>query len=214
MPKKIGRPPKDEATKKGAHLSIRMTAALRHLLDDARRHPEGERSLNQEIELRLWQSFTAQKDAEQRFGGAKTAAFLEVIANRIRSIEVGMGADHHWLDNRFVFEQVRVMLNIVLDHFKPPGRRIMPRLGRLLHPALRKHLDNMGRREAFTMLAMLKIAASDKNLPAELPPVELKRAADLLATQIHGTPCVEYEKMRKKLNSALPHASSKRRMHR
>jgi len=45
---RIGRPPKDEAAKKGAQLSIRISAGLRARLDAARQDSETERSLSQE----------------------------------------------------------------------------------------------------------------------------------------------------------------------
>src|SRR6516165_4319814 len=45
---RIGRPPKDEAAKKGAQLSIRISAGLRERLDAARQDSETERSLSQE----------------------------------------------------------------------------------------------------------------------------------------------------------------------
>jgi len=212
MAKRIGRPPKDEASKKGEHLSIRMSSNLRRLLDDARHRPDGARSLSQEIELRLWQTFTAQKDMEERFGGADTARFLHTMANCIRKIETRAGGDHHWLDNRFVFDQVRIMLNVILDYFQPRGRHTMPRLWRLLDPALRKDFENMGRRQAITILAMLKIAADKDNMPAVLPPTDLKLAADELAPRIRGTPLVEYEAMAKRSDAALSRASSKRRI--
>ena len=94
MTKRIGRPPKDAASKKGTHVSIRMSTKLREALDTARREPEGERSLSEEIELRLWQSLTVDRKIEARFGGPGTARLLQIIAERIMAVEVRLGGEH------------------------------------------------------------------------------------------------------------------------
>ena len=163
MSKRIGRPPKDPASKKSAHLSIRMSAKLRGLLQaEAIRHPEEERSLSQEIELRLWQSFTADENIEKRFGGLATARLLSQIANAIAWIEIRCGGENHWLDDRFVYDHVRTMINIMLDHVRPPGRRVVPKLLR----RLKAQDENIGRQEAVRALAMVK-AATNEPMPNE-----------------------------------------------
>ena len=84
----VGRPRKDEDSRKSAHLSIRISAKVRAALDEARRQPEGKRSLSQEIELRLLQSFEMDEQIKKRFGGNHTYLhFANSTAERIRSIE-------------------------------------------------------------------------------------------------------------------------------
>jgi len=66
MPKKAGRPYKDEDLRKSAHLSIRLSAKLRDLLQsEANSHPEG-RTFSQEISIRLWESFPKEKAAFEK----------------------------------------------------------------------------------------------------------------------------------------------------
>jgi hypothetical protein len=155
MTKRIGRPPKDAASKKGTHVSIRMSTKLREALDTARRQPEDERSLSEEIELRLWASLTADKDIEMRFGGKATARLLQIIAERIMAIEIDAGGEHKWLDDRFVYEHVCTMIDVILDHLKPRGRRTMPKVLMRRHPTLLKEVENIGRHNALRALAML-----------------------------------------------------------
>lgn len=169
-----------------------MSAKLRALLDSARRRPEGERSLSQEIELRLWGSFTAEKDIEKRFGGVGTADVLGRLANSIKAIEVNAGGARHWLDDPFVYEHVRTMINIVLDQLKPRGRRVVPKPLRRWHPSLRQDIENIGRRHALELLAQLKAGLKEQNTPKEWPPVELLQASGSLGRRVRGTPIVNF----------------------
>jgi hypothetical protein len=184
MPRKAGRPPKDKGSKRTAHLSVRISAMLRGQLEAARHHDEIERSLSDEVAMRLSESFTADQHIEKRFGGADTALLLQILAEKIRAIEVGAGGEHHWLDHRFVFDQVRTMIKILLDRLAPPGRPgAMPEVVRAWHPTLRKHARDLGRWHAQNALSLLD-AAGKEGVPHELPPGLYFRAAVLLGPRL------------------------------
>jgi hypothetical protein len=176
MAKRIGRPPKDPASKKGAHVSIRMSAKLREALDNVRCQPDGGGSLSEEIELRLWQSLTIDKKIEARFGGPATAALLQIIAERIMAIETETGGEEKWLDHPFVFGQARVMIDLILDHLQPPGRRTLPKVMRRRHPALLKEVQNIGRHHAMRALTMLEAVMTEPK-PSYMAPTEYYKAA-------------------------------------
>jgi hypothetical protein len=179
MPKP-GRPPKEEGTKRDTRLSVRISSKLRDVLEAARHDPEHERSLSDEVALRLWESFTADERIEKRFAGTDTALLLQILAEQIRAIEVGLGGEHHWLDHPFVFDQVRKMIGVLLDRFTPSGQRsALPEAVRVRHPSLRKHAKNIGLRAALDALGLLE-AATREGVPNELPPTLYIRAAPLL----------------------------------
>jgi hypothetical protein len=110
---KAGRPPKDPANRRDTRLSVRISTALRNKLKEA-----SERSLSEEVELRLRDSFEMDKEIEKRFGGWATARLLEIIADRIVSIETSTGgtkepggpARLRWFSDRFTYDQVRSMI--------------------------------------------------------------------------------------------------------
>jgi hypothetical protein len=184
MSGRIGRPPKNDADRKAAHLSIRMSAKLRELLEAA---ADGERSLSQEIELRLRQSFTAVEETERRFGGPGTTSFLEIIANCIEEIEFACGSEHHWFDNQFMRDQVSALVNVILDHLKP-RQRAVPRQLRLW--ADQSIINNLGRDQGLRVLSEIKeefAAASKRRTLDELPPVLIRHAATPLGRRIRGS---------------------------
>jgi hypothetical protein len=187
MPKP-GRPPKDTANKRDTRLSVRISAKLRGMLEDARREPEGERSLSDEVSLRLWESFTADEKIAQRFGGPETAALLQIIAGQIGAVQIGTGGEN-WLADRFTFDQVKTMITVLLDGLKPSGKPgVMPAALRRWHPSMRSNAKTAGKRAAMRALEMLE-AATHEEVPSELPPRLYFRAAQLLkksSTQTKG----------------------------
>jgi hypothetical protein len=201
MRRRAGRPSKDEGSKKSAHLSIRISAKLRDLLEKARRRSGGEVSLSEEVELRLIASFQADKEVEERFGGYPTAGLLAIVAKCIRAIEIRCDGDH-WLDNAFVFGQARQMLNVLLDHFRPRGKRVIPKL----HPSLGKYAKEIGPYEARRALALLEQAKNAsrqeiENIPVELRPVEYLQVKNVLGRLLQRKPTDElqaYEEQRRR----------------
>src|SRR3981081_845005 len=102
-----GRPPKDEASRRSVALGIRMTRELRERLDAARRTDEVERSLNQEIELRLRQSFESEQRIEERFHGYRIYSLMQFIAYQIEFLEQVTG--------RSCWEDVALYEQVVLS---------------------------------------------------------------------------------------------------
>jgi hypothetical protein len=143
---KRGRPPKSEADKKGVQLSIRMSTRLREELEQARR--KNAASLNEEIGQRLELSFELSK----RFGSPGTYSFCRLVAEGIQLIEHNCSrGEETWLRNRFIFDQVTSLIDVMLDHFKPKGGRAKP-----------KHLnkqfaENVGKQIALYLLQGLQI---------------------------------------------------------
>jgi hypothetical protein len=200
MPR-IGRPPKDQAGAKGAHLSIRMSTKLRERLEAARRQPDSVRSLSEEIEIRLRESFDRDRDIEKRFGGPATARLLEIVAERIVSIETSTGGTDktgrpilRWFDDRFSYDQVRAMIETVLDYFRPTGRRTIPKAMRW-HASLKKEVENIGRHNALLALASLESAATHS--PDSHVPVMYDKAALPLGRRLRGSPFNGLQKDRK-----------------
>jgi hypothetical protein len=196
----MGRPPKDDGSKKSAHLSIRISANLRDLLAEARKRPDGEVSLSEEVELRLLESFKKDEDIEKRFGGTGTARLLEILADRILSIEASTTGER-WFIDRFTFDQVRSMIDIVLDHFKPDGRRTLPKAMRGYPPSLKNEVENLGRHQAVLALALLQSAAA---FPKEREiPALYHKAAIPLGRRLKGSPIDEWEKQEQQRQQAI-----------
>jgi hypothetical protein len=195
MPKP-GRPPKT-ANKRDTRLSVRISTALRNKLEEAQREANeeaqrdvnGERSLSEEVEIRLRQSFETETEIEKRFGGVGTSRLLEIVADRIASIEMSSGG-LHWFDDPYVYGQVRAMLEIVLDHFKPGGRRTIPKPMRL-HPSLKGEAENLGRHNALLALACLESAKNDPKRNESDVPVLYNKAALPLGRRLKGSPIDE-----------------------
>ena len=203
MSKKAGRPPKDSANKRDARLSVRISTALRNKLEDVQREADDERSLSEEVELRLRESFEMDREIEKRFGGPATARLLEMIAERVVSIETSTGGTEEpggparlrWFNDRFTYDQVRSMIDVIFDHFKPGGRRTIPKTMRW-HPSLRKDVENLGRHSALLALACLESAKNDpKRIESDVP-VLYDKAALPLGRRLKGSPIGELHKVR------------------
>jgi hypothetical protein len=122
---KRGRPPKDEATKRGVQISFRVSQALRDRLEAARREGGTERSLSAEIEQRLRHSFEIDTEMQKQFG-APRYQFLRVIAEDILSVESHAGAK--WFESRFAYDEVKAYIETFLGHLRrPSGRRVVPK---------------------------------------------------------------------------------------
>ena len=77
-----GRPPKGEFHDKRKTLSTRITAGLRDQLEEAA--TESGRSLSQEIELRLMQSFEKEESRWREFGDSRLFYLCRAFAMSIR----------------------------------------------------------------------------------------------------------------------------------
>jgi hypothetical protein len=204
MPKKAGRPPKDAANRRDTRLSVRISTALRNKLETARLE-EDERSLSEEVEIRLSGSFDMDKTISELFGGKETSLILQILAEQIDAIEALVGgrsdipydparprlgpAKLRWFKDPFVYDQVRLMLDTVLQHFKPAGRRVIPK-HLLPYPAAKREVENMGKHFAILALAQIE-AARDQGSEVEVR-VQYRRAAHSLGRHLKGSPVKKY----------------------
>jgi len=108
--------------------STRITPELRVKIDGAAE--QSERSLAQEIEFRLEQSFAKEKsqaefsDEKVRavyapFGKPETFLVARLLANAIHTIEAVTGKN--WMDDPEAHRQTQEACKNILDAFRPPG---------------------------------------------------------------------------------------------
>jgi hypothetical protein len=188
---KLGRPQKDAGSRKSAHLSVRISPKLRDKLETERRQLEGEPSLSRLIEDRLRESFELGKSIDELFGGKKTRQILQIVAERIAGIEISTQLG--WLDDRYTFDQVKSMIDVVLEHLRPAGRRTIPKPMRW-HASLRKDVENLGRHSALLALACIESA---RDYPKESDvPRQYGRAALQFGSRVKGSPIDELQKDR------------------
>jgi hypothetical protein len=151
---KRGRPLKDEASRKSEPVSIRLTPELRTYLEAERMSVDPERTLSQEIELRIKESFDFDKSIKHLFGGADLYWLLRLVAEEIVLIEHWTGRD--FLTDRFTFDQAKDAVDTIFDHFKSPGVSSPPeRLTILLDERM---IKTLGKRSALLELAQLELA--------------------------------------------------------
>jgi hypothetical protein len=110
-----GRPPQGEFTGKSATLTTRITGDLRARLEDAK----GRRSLSQEVERRLWESFDEELKKDRFFGRETNYALFRVFSNAIQGVE--MRSQRKWDEDPYTFEQVKVAISTILDELRPAG---------------------------------------------------------------------------------------------
>jgi hypothetical protein len=153
----MARPRKDPSATKSAQVSLRLPATLRARLEAVCR--EAERSLNQEIEIRLRRSFEQNENIKKQFGETNFWLFA-ITARLIGYLERGTG--ERWWDDAYTFLQVKALMNTLLDHFKPTGRGGAPKRFRGMRPGL-------GEQMAIKELASLETAMRQSHLLDGLP---------------------------------------------
>lgn len=110
-----GRPPSGPYVDKRKTLSTRITSALRTRLDEAA--DETGRSLSQEIEFRLEQSFANDKATYEAFGGKHVYALMTLLGSAVSLIESGTGKK--WRDDQGTYHQVKVTIDKLLYGLSP-----------------------------------------------------------------------------------------------
>lgn len=184
--RRVGRPPKT-GVPRDTRISIRVSIELLNELKAAaaRHDGERERTLSDEAELRLRESFDpGEKEVVDRFGGPGTQSFLEVAAQHIVALEAACGG-LHWYENRFVHDQVRVLLNDMLDRFKPAGTRRPPKDVAARYGS---QTAKMGVNTALQALGKIERAKNRENKM----PVLFARAALPLGRHIRRSPYEEW----------------------
>lgn len=140
---KIGRPT-GPGGKKSAQLSIRISPELRAKLEAAAKEDEVGRSLSQEIEARLRLSFGEPQRRVDEFGGPILYSLFHTLAAHIRGIE--HNTKHRLWEDRYTFDECMVLIDMVMQRFKPAGSRKVPK-------QLKE--TQLGKMSAVTMLVLL-----------------------------------------------------------
>jgi len=113
-----GRPPRGEFSGKTRNINTRITGELRQRLDHAAK--EHNRSLSQEIEMRLTRSFDEERDrTTSAFGTAATYALFRMATETVKMVEEWTG--ERWLRDRFTFEIAAAAISSVVTSFAPTG---------------------------------------------------------------------------------------------
>lgn len=144
-----GRPKLKAEDRRSEPISVRLTPALRKQLEEARHSPDISHTLSQEIELRLRRSFAIDNEIAKKFGSPATYAFLRIVATGIQDL---CPDDRLWLDDRFVFDQVTVMINALLSNLRPGGK------------SMKEYDDFSGEEAAEELVANLALAATNPDL--------------------------------------------------
>jgi len=118
----MGRPPKDPEARKSAPIGIRLPPDLRHRLDDERKKAEPERSISQEIELRLRQSL----EQPRRFRDKRIYDLALMIEEGIVDYIQPATRQNCWKDP-YTFDQVKKLIDEFLKFLRPEGKRIVPK---------------------------------------------------------------------------------------
>jgi len=119
----VGRPAAGEFTGKSTTLTTRLTPATKAALD--REAKRNNRSLSQEVELRLVRSLhvpsTAQRDA---WDTPRNKALAALVAQVARCVEGMTG--QNWRENCFTWGAMAAGISILLDGVKPEGKTEIP----------------------------------------------------------------------------------------
>jgi hypothetical protein len=184
MAKRRGRPPKT-GVPRDARINIRVSLELLEKLKAAAAEHGDGRTLSDEAELRLRESFEIGDAVRERFGGAATASFLEVAALTITNLEAACFG-RRWYENTFVHGKVKALLVDMIDRFKPvgsnrPPKEIAQRYG--------SQTKNMAANAALQALGKIERAWKDRDSQM---PVLFARAALPLGRRIRGSPYQEW----------------------
>ena len=125
MPARAKLPPGEG---KRTPLNMRTTRELRERLE--REAADSGRSLAQEVEFRLEQSFAEEKSQAEfsdervravyaQFGTLETFLVARMLANAIHTIEAVTGKN--WMDDPEAHRQTQEACKNILDAFRPPG---------------------------------------------------------------------------------------------
>jgi hypothetical protein len=117
--KRRGPAPKGEYADKAATISTRITADLRGWLERAAKNSG--RTLSQEIENRLRQTFVEEDRMIDRFGGERTARILQVVASVLNGMRNPENPEADWLDDPRAFDLGVDAIYWTLEPVRPPN---------------------------------------------------------------------------------------------
>lgn len=107
------RPKAAPTSRRRGNLTIRIREEVRQAIQS--RAGEHGRSLSEEVEISLEQSF----HADNALGGRRTAALLRIFAETVRFCQGIGGPEDEWLDERWKFNEVVDTWNRHLEEIKP-----------------------------------------------------------------------------------------------
>jgi hypothetical protein len=116
--KRRGPVPKGEYADKAATISTRITADLRGWLERAAKNSG--RTLSQEIENRLRQTFVEEERMIDRFGGERTARILQVVASVLHGVRNPENPEADWLEDPRAFDLGVDAIYWTLEPVRPP----------------------------------------------------------------------------------------------
>src|SRR5215208_4440886 len=117
-----GRKPQGEYAGKSATFTTRIQPELRADLDKSAKR--NKRSLSQEVERRLRESFEVPGKIARDFGPKHIAALAWLVSHVGQGVELMTGAK--WLEDRFTSEAFRSAINILLDGLAPETEIAVP----------------------------------------------------------------------------------------
>ena len=115
--KRRGPAPKGEYAGKAKTINTRVTPDLRGWLDKAA--IQNRRSLSQEIENRLLQTFTDEQKLADQFGDHRTALILRLVASHLNGVRNPENPEAHWLDDPRAFAFGMDVLFWTMDKIRP-----------------------------------------------------------------------------------------------
>jgi TraY domain len=121
-----GRKPKGPISGNAGWLQARITEDLRARLEHAA--TSNGRSLSQEAQTRLQESFDLPSKMREAWGPAEVRALAQLVSRVVRSVQVSVGAnpfaeagDLAWHRNAFTHAAVHAAISILLANYKPTG---------------------------------------------------------------------------------------------
>jgi hypothetical protein len=152
--KRRGPAPKGEYGGKSSVLSTRITADLRDWLEKASKRSG--RTLSQEIENRLRETFREEKELTDRFGTYRTALVLQVVALVLNAMRNPENPKAEWLDDPQAFQLAKDAINHTLEAIRPK---------RPINPFVAAGLDMTEDPEGASLATWRDIARLDTALP-------------------------------------------------
>ncbi|QIK77973.1 hypothetical protein G7077_02640 [Sphingomonas piscis] len=193
-----GRPKKADEEAKRAAFTFRTTARLKDQLTAAAE--KSERSIAQEIEMRLEMSFLE----ESLVGGPEMALFIKLLAGTVTLVELQTGKK--WTEDRATWEGVSSAARFLLEGFQPQidldlFEKHRPAMWAFMEPAI--ELDRVstkinGLKTAFLADEEMPVEVRRELEKAEAKQAELLKRVQKAAQAVFDGPLKEQEDRRAK----------------
>lgn len=141
---KMGRPPLPPESRRLASMGFRPTPDLRKRLEVSA--SANHRSISQEIESRLEQTFVTADASLEVFGDTRTYNVMRTIGSAAAAVSDEVGKS--WLEDRDVFHQAEIAIHLILrglgplEHFE--GASLVKGMGReVAAERIRKYANDL-----------------------------------------------------------------------